>query len=80
MYITPTGYKKNTTPSYSGPTARGHASGHKFNDMHGILMHPEVNKLGESLFQQSLSSCYEKLGYTADEIKYATERLEPAGP
>ena len=43
-------------------------------------MHPEVNSFGESLFQQSLYGCYEKLGYTAEEIKYAIERLEPAGP
>ena len=66
-----------------GPTARGQASGNIFKDRNGQWVneqHPEVTKHGESLFQQSLTRCYEKLGYTAEEIKYLTERPEPAGP
>ena len=30
--------------------------------------HPEVTKYGESLSQQSPTRCYEKPGYTAEEI------------
>ena len=65
------------------PTARGQASAYKFKDMNGQWVnekHHEVSKYGESLFQQSLTRLYEKLGYTVEEIKDLTEKLEPAGP